>query len=657
MTRPLCVLVFSRNRAFQLDGLLRSLFRHCPDIVTQADITVLYRAEGDPHASAYALLKDEMVSVPVTFTEETSFREDVLTVLGRYETVVFLVDDSLFTRPCPLASARLALERDRRVLGVSFRLGVNTTWSYMSGTPQRLPRFHSESNGFLRWRWVGCRHDFGYPLELSASLYRASDILPIGEGWPFDSPSTFEALLASAARRYRKTRPDMLCCPVSTCFSIPANRVQNVIPNPAGERPEYSADALCRFFLDGGRLDISAYDGFVPRACHQEVRIVPMKGSAGRLPFDREHGCPPGLQAKESRREVASPVVSVVMPARNAEFTIKEAVRSILAQSLHDFELLICDDGSVDGTRAVLREIQDPRIRILAHERPAGLPNVRNELLTETRGTYIAMMDADDVAHPRRLELQCAVLERHPDIGVCGAWVETFGEGRPFLQSYPTSHEELACMALFESPVAQPSSMIRGSLLRSPAGPYDESFPAGEDYDLFVRLLERTRFTTIPLVLHRYRRHAGQAGESMRDDTRAADKRIHRRLLERLEVDFDEDDLAIHETVAHWEFPADPSFVEAVHDWFLRLITANESTEVFEKGVFLRSLRHRFFLITGEYAPLGTAVYRRLHRLPLARQAEEPFRMRAVHWLKAIVKPARHVRKPPAVQGGSRHLP
>ena len=111
--------------------------------------------------------------------------------------------------------------------------------------------------------------------------------------------------------------------------------------------------------------------------------------------------------------------VSVLLPLYNGEAYIREAVESVLAQTRRDFELLILDDGSRDGSLAIVQEIarRDPRVRLISREN-RGLTETLNELLAAARGEFVARMDADDVCLPDRFERQVAFLDAHPEV-VC----------------------------------------------------------------------------------------------------------------------------------------------------------------------------------------------------------------------------------------------
>lgn len=114
------------------------------------------------------------------------------------------------------------------------------------------------------------------------------------------------------------------------------------------------------------------------------------------------------------------PQVSIIMAAYNAEKTIQEAINAILCQTLCDFELFVCDDASTDATREIVQAIAetDSRVRLLQSEKNRGAATARNRCLAEVRGTYIAIMDADDLCSADRLLVQVDYLNHHPEVSL-----------------------------------------------------------------------------------------------------------------------------------------------------------------------------------------------------------------------------------------------
>ncbi|GAA4018267.1 hypothetical protein GCM10022408_35010 [Hymenobacter fastidiosus] len=124
-----------------------------------------------------------------------------------------------------------------------------------------------------------------------------------------------------------------------------------------------------------------------------------------------------------------APLVSVILPVYNAGEYLRPAIDSILSQTLPDFELIIVDDCSPDGSLAVARSYEtDPRVRVLANSQNRGRSSSDNYGAELARGRYIAKMDADDIARPDRLRRQVDFLEQNPSVGLTSSYMQCFGE-------------------------------------------------------------------------------------------------------------------------------------------------------------------------------------------------------------------------------------
>src|SRR5258708_7569819 len=119
-----------------------------------------------------------------------------------------------------------------------------------------------------------------------------------------------------------------------------------------------------------------------------------------------------------------SPLISVIMPVYNAAPFVREAVESILAQTLGDFELIMIDDASTDGSPEILARFTDPRCRLLTNANNLGAAETKNRGIAEARGEFLAFLDADDVATPQRLARQLEWLRAHPAVGLLGSRIE-----------------------------------------------------------------------------------------------------------------------------------------------------------------------------------------------------------------------------------------
>ena len=205
------------------------------------------------------------------------------------------------------------------------------------------------------------------------------------------------------------------------------------------------------------------------------------------------------------------PLVSVLMPVYNAGRYVAQAVESILDQSLGDFEFLIVDDGSTDGSRAILERYaaRDERIRFVSRPN-AGLVATLNEMLGRARGEFIARMDADDAALPHRLEVQVRYLRQHPECLAVGGMVLTIdSDGDPIAPwNLPTTHEEIDGSNLRgHQAMVHPTLLARRDAMIAVGGYREERFTC-DDLDLFLRLAERGRLANVPDILLKYRRHS-----------------------------------------------------------------------------------------------------------------------------------------------------
>jgi len=201
--------------------------------------------------------------------------------------------------------------------------------------------------------------------------------------------------------------------------------------------------------------------------------------------------------------------VSVVMSVYNGERYLAEAIESILGQTFTDFEFIIINDGSTDGTAGILRSYDDPRLRIV-EQTNIGLTRSLNRGISLARGEYIARMDDDDVALPERLTQHVAFLDTHPRVGVVGSACRVIDElnGREWVYRVPLSDEQLRRHLIRGNPFVHTSVTMRKSVLQAVGG-YNEDYPYLQDYELWVRLAGRTRLANLPDVLVVHRHHWG----------------------------------------------------------------------------------------------------------------------------------------------------
>ena len=197
------------------------------------------------------------------------------------------------------------------------------------------------------------------------------------------------------------------------------------------------------------------------------------------------------------------------MPVRNGERWLREALDSVLSQTVSDWELVAVNDGSTDGTAGILNEFarRDARIRPIRQE-PLGLVAALNRGLAEARGPLIARLDADDRALPERLGRQVRYLEANRAVGLLGTWaqeIDAAGNRRGQLRP-PAAPEDLQRGLIKANPFVHSSVMFRTDLVRRLGG-FRPAFRAAEDYDLWLRISETAPIANLPEALVEYRLH------------------------------------------------------------------------------------------------------------------------------------------------------
>ena len=204
-----------------------------------------------------------------------------------------------------------------------------------------------------------------------------------------------------------------------------------------------------------------------------------------------------------------SPSISILMPAYNSERYIAESIRSALAQTFGDFELLVIDDGSTDGTHEAAASFSDPRVRLHRRCENRGLVFTLNEGLEMARAPLVARQDADDLCNPRRLAIQFRFMESNPRVDAVASsalLVDENGRLRGRLR-VPLTSSQLDWDLCFRNPIPHSSVMLRKDQALKRYGGYPDS-PSSEDYALWSLIAQEGRFGLITDALVSYRIHA-----------------------------------------------------------------------------------------------------------------------------------------------------
>ncbi|MCK4791819.1 MAG: glycosyltransferase, partial [Desulfobacteraceae bacterium] len=322
-------LIFSKDRALQLQATIESFLLHCQDEDT-IDLVVLYKASNELHGGQYTELKKKFSGID--FVEESNFREQVLSAIEKCDYILFLVDDNIFVKPFSMKDISKALQREKDAVGFSLRLGKNTNYCYPFSSQQALPQFKKFSKGILKYYWPDAEYDFGYPLEVSSSVYRCQDMLQLLNRKEFVNPNTLESLMNQNKNLYNSL-PYLLTYEESVTFANPVNIVQNVYENKHGTINNYTSEELADCFSQGMAVDVEKYIGFIPNAAHQEAK----------------------LHFKKAGDNVVR--ISVIVPCYNHAHYLPEAVKSIVNQTYKHWECIIVNDESSDNTTEVAKRL------------------------------------------------------------------------------------------------------------------------------------------------------------------------------------------------------------------------------------------------------------------------------------------------------------
>lgn len=220
-----------------------------------------------------------------------------------------------------------------------------------------------------------------------------------------------------------------------------------------------------------------------------------------------------------------SPMISVIMPAYNAEKYIKEAINSVLRQTYDNFEFIIIDDGSLDNTVKEIKKYIDPRIIFIQNEKNKGLIETLNNAIRIAKGKYIARMDADDIACSERLEKQFNYMENNPDISILGANLRYISG--TYETHFPEKYEDIKIQMLESNKISHPTVMMRKAHIVNSQLRYNENYPSAEDYKLWIDAIQNgLKIENMPDILLFYRIHENQISSQKKQEQERITQKI-----------------------------------------------------------------------------------------------------------------------------------
>ncbi|MGP4082842.1 glycosyltransferase family 2 protein [Pseudalkalibacillus sp. R45] len=208
-------------------------------------------------------------------------------------------------------------------------------------------------------------------------------------------------------------------------------------------------------------------------------------------------------------------LISVVMAVYNGEHYLQEAIESILNQSYQNFEFIIVNDGSLDNTAEILKDVQDSRVRIIHIPKNKGAANALNIAIKNASGDWIAIQDADDLSMPTRLEEQAAYVREHPHLAAIGTLKECMSGNKEIpskrlrteeFGNFLVSSEHMKAYRFYINPLCHGSVLFSKKIFKEVGG-YDSSYKICYDYDLWMRMFEVGPIHKINKKLYQYRIH------------------------------------------------------------------------------------------------------------------------------------------------------
>ena len=287
--------------------------------------------------------------------------------------------------------------------------------------------------------------------------------------------------------------------------------------------------------------------------------------------------------------------ISVVMSTYNTPVPIlKEAVESILHQTLEDFEFIIIDDGSTDDSREYLSSLMDARIRLIRNSENMGLTKSLNIGLMAAKGKYIARMDSDDVSLPARFDTQYQYMESHPNVIMCGSRVAFLGNQKGISNTIRHKEREntddyRVRLLLAHPGPHHPTFFMRHEMLKRLGITYDETLRCAQDYGLCTELSRYGDIVVLDDVLVCYRTHDSQISSAHRDKQIRCDKMVKKRLLTELLGDVSDEEVDFH----YFCFSGNYSNVRITPDvarWSKRLLAANSRLKIYDQRKLRRHI-------------------------------------------------------------------
>ena len=302
--------------------------------------------------------------------------------------------------------------------------------------------------------------------------------------------------------------------------------------------------------------------------------------------------------------QIQEGLISVVMSTYNRLPTyLEESIESILYQTYSNFEFIIVDDGSDNGTTELIRSYNDPRIRLIVNEKNIGLTNSLNKGLEVCKGEYVARMDDDDIAYPTRFEKQLDYMRKHPDVIVCGTWVEFIDQDGNLTGIVPHDYiedmESYRISLLFGNhpTIYHPSAFFNRRLIIKHNLRYEPEYNNAEDYRLWVQCTTIGHCAILPEVLLKYRRHSNSISFAKIKQQRKVDYAIIQKQLDVLHLVIPNELMPLHYRFFSNNYELQKLYSIQLKNWLKTIIKANGRYKVYNQKKLKKMIWNRWRII------------------------------------------------------------
>lgn len=283
--------------------------------------------------------------------------------------------------------------------------------------------------------------------------------------------------------------------------------------------------------------------------------------------------------------------VTIILPVYNGEKYLREAIDSVLSQTFRDFELWVVNDGSTDGTAGIVDSYDDPRVKRIDNPHNMGLVTTLNRAFALVESPFIARMDDDDIWHPKKLELQMALLDSRPDVGVCGTSIHKFGDVDA-VHVFPEESDALKVGLLFYCMMSHPSVVYRRTMLEETGLSYRPDFFPAEDYKMWIDVLQYSKIYNLQQPLVEYRQHGGQICRELKPEQALLEDRLRTEQIRLVWPDCPLEWIDFHNKRFIALCPDDDAEVERYQQWVRVLCDANKMRQYINPDTLKRELNH-----------------------------------------------------------------